>query len=176
MEETKTTVKKRSVGARIGRIIYKTVLILILTVALLALSILTPPVQNFIRGKATAWLSEKLRTKVAIGRIYIGFPKKVVIENLYVEDRQKDTLLSGGKLQVDIAMLKLLHSEVEVSQVSVADLTAKVKRVLPDTAYNFQFIIDAFASKDTVKSDPSDTSGMKISVKGIELDRIRLIY
>ena len=177
MDEAKTTVqKKRSVAVRIARIVYKTVLIIVLLVALIALSILTPPVQNLIRGKAVTWLSNKLKTKVEIGKIYIGFPKKVVIEGIYLEDRAKDTLLFGGKLQVDIAMLKLLHSEVEVSEIQVADLTAKVKRVLPDTTYNFQFIIDAFASADTTSSDPSDTSGMKVSVKDIVFDRIRLLY
>jgi translocation and assembly module TamB len=177
MTETKTPEKKkRTVAARIVRIIFRIVLIIILLVSLIALSILTPPVQNFIRGKATSWLSGKLKTKVEIGKIYIGFPKNIVLEDVYVEDRQKDTLLYGGKLKADIAMLELLHSEVEVSRIQISDLTAKVSRVLPDTIYNFQFIIDAFASKDTVKSDPTDTSGMKISVKGIELDRIRLLY
>lgn len=175
MQENQT-VKKRSVGRRVLRIAYRTVLIIILVVALVALSILTPPVQNFIRGKAVTWLTQKLHTRVAIGRIYIGFPKKVVIENVYVEDKAHDTLLAGGKLQVDISMLKLLHSEVEVSQVSLSDLTAKVRRQLPDTVYNFQFIVDAFASKDTAKKDDKDTSGMKVSVRGIALDRIRLLY
>ncbi len=176
MDETKTTEKqKKSRLSRIIRIVYKTILGLILLVALVALSILTPPVQNFIKGKATAWLSEKLKTKVAIGKIYIGFPKKVVIENIYLEDRGKDTLLSGGKLQVDIAMLRLLRSELEVSRIEIADLTAKVKRQLPDTLYNFQFIIDAFASGDTVQQKDS-SPGMKISVKNIDLDNIRLLY
>jgi hypothetical protein len=171
-----TAPKHRSLAGRIVRIVYKTVLILILVVATIALLILTPPVQNFLRKKATAWLTEKLQTRVEIGKIYLGFPKKVVLEKVYVEDRSKDTLLAGGELKVDVSMLKLLHSELEINDVHLSDITAKVKRQLPDTAFNFQFIVDAFASPDTATKETSDSSSMKISVKDVALDRIRLVY
>jgi translocation and assembly module TamB len=176
--EGKNIVKKgkKTLAGKIIRIVYKTVLIIILLVALVAVSILIPPVQNFIKNKATTWLSNKLDTKVAIGKIYLGFPKKVVLENIYIEDKSKDTLLAGGAINVDIAMLKLLKSEVEVSQVQLSEITAKVKRVLPDTAYNFQFIIDAFATPDTATVQSTDSSSMKITVKEVELDKIRVLY
>ena len=176
MEEKKPTSKQRSLAGKILRITFKTVLIIILVIAAVALLVLTPPVQNFARKKATAWLSTKLKTKVEIGKIYLGFPKKVVLENVYIEDRKKDTLLSGGALKVDISMFKLLKSQVEINQVELSDITAKVKRVLPDTVYNFQFVIDAFAPADTVKTQPADTSAVNISIKDVEIDKIRVVY
>jgi hypothetical protein len=171
-----TTPKHRSLAGRILRVVYKTILIIIVVVATIALLILTPPVQNFLRKKATTWLTNKLHTRVEIGKIYLGFPKKVVLEKVYIEDRKKDTLLSSGQLKVDVSMLKLLHNELEINDVQVSDLTAKVKRQLPDTTYNFQFIIDAFASPDTTTKENTDSSSMKISVKDVALDRIRLVY
>ena len=176
MENVPLPRKEKSLAGKVFRILYKTILIIILVIAAFALLLLTPPVQNFVRKKATSWLSTKLKTKVEIGKIYIGFPKKVVLENVYIEDRQKDTLLSGGSLQVDISMMKLLKSEVEINLVQLSEITAKVKRVLPDTAYNFQFIIDAFASADTVKKKTTDTSSVNIFVKDVVLDKIRLVY
>jgi hypothetical protein len=56
-----------------------------------------------LRKKAVAWLENKLQTKVEIGRIYIGLPRKITLENVYLEDRQKDTLLSGGSLKANIS-------------------------------------------------------------------------
>ena len=176
MEEKKVTSNRKSLAGKIVRIVFKTFLIIVLVIAAVALLILTPPVQNFARKKATTWLSNKLKTKVEIGKIYIGFPKKVVLENVYIEDRKKDTLLSGGALKVDISMMKLLKSQVEINRVQLSDITAKVKRVLPDTVYNFQFIIDAFAPADTVQTNPADTSAVNISVKDVDLDNIRLVY
>ncbi|HUQ66111.1 MAG TPA: hypothetical protein VM101_08150, partial [Flavitalea sp.] len=176
MENEKLAPKKKTLAGKILRIIFKTFLIIILIIASLALLIITPPVQNFARKKVTAWLSDKLQTRVEIGKIYIGFPKKVVLENVYVEDQKKDTLLSGGYLKVDISMMKLLKSQVEINQVQLSDITAKVKRVLPDTVYNYQFIIDAFAPADTVTTKSTDTSSVNISVKDVELDKIRVVY
>jgi uncharacterized membrane protein len=48
--------------------------------------------------------------------------------------------LYGGSIKVDIALLKLISGEIAVKEVRLTDITAKVKRVLPDTAFNFQFI------------------------------------
>src|SRR5688572_20512474 len=98
--------RRKTLAGKILRVIFKTILIIILVIAAVALLIITPPIQNFARKKATAWLSTKLNTKVEIGKIYLGFPKKVVLENVYIEDQKKDTLLSGGALKVDISMMK----------------------------------------------------------------------
>jgi translocation and assembly module TamB len=176
MEEKKLSPKRKTLAGKVIRIVFKTFLIILLVIASVALLILTPPVQDFARKKATAWLSNKLKTKVEIGKIYIGFPKKVILENVYIEDRQKDTLLSGGALKVDISMMKLLKSQVEINQVQLSDITAKVSRVLPDTVYNFQFVIDAFAPADTVQTKSTDTSAINVSVKDVEFDNIRVVY
>ncbi|MEP7257698.1 MAG: translocation/assembly module TamB domain-containing protein [Flavitalea sp.] len=176
MVDSKPADKKgSSLAGKIIKIFFRIVLVIILLISLVALLILTPPVQNIIRKKAVSFLSNKLDTRVEVGRIYIGFPKKIVIEDLYLEDRKKDTLVSGGKIEADISMLKLLNGEIELNKVELSAITAKIKRVLPDTAYNFQFIIDAFASKSP-QPVSTDTSSMKISVKDVFLDKIRLVY
>ena len=176
MTSQKKTNKSQSVLKKIGRILLRTVLIIILLVVALLILIQTPPVQNFIVKKATAYLEKKLKTRVEIGKLYIGFPKNIVIENIYLEDRKKDTLLSGGRIKVDISMLKLLDNEVEVNKVQLDQVTAKVTRVLPDTTFNFQFIVDAFASGDSKPQKKSDSSTLRIDVKDIQLDKIRLVF
>lgn len=168
--------KSKDIFTKIGRIFLRTVVIIVLLVIVLLVVIQTPPAQNFIVKKATVFLEKKLKTKVAIGRLYIAFPKSIVIENIYLEDRKKDTLLFGGSLKVDISMMKLLHKEVEVNDIRLNQLTAKVSRVLPDTAFNFQFIIDAFASKAVTPSPAADTSSLNINIRYVQLDKIRLLY
>lgn len=168
--------KSRSVLKKIGRILLRTILIIIFLVIALLILIQTPPVQNFIVKKATAYLEKKLKTRVEIGRLYIGFPKNIVIENIYLEDRKKDTLLSGGRIKVDISMLKLLDNEVQVNDIKMDRLTAKVSRVLPDTTFNFQFIVDAFASGDSKPKKKTDSSTLSIDIKDVQLDKIRLVY
>ncbi|MBE7169868.1 MAG: translocation/assembly module TamB domain-containing protein [Williamsia sp.] len=174
-KETKPPVKK-SLFKRILRILLTIFISIFLLLVLVLVLIQTPPVQNFILKRAQSYLENKLQTRVELGRIYIGFPKNLVLEDVYIEDKQKDTLLLAQRLKVDVSMLKLLHSQLEINDLRLNGLTAKVKRQLPDTTFNFQFIIDAFASKEQKPTDPADTGSFKIDIKYVQLDKIRLVY
>ncbi|MBC7948850.1 MAG: translocation/assembly module TamB [Chitinophagaceae bacterium] len=167
--------KKKSFLRRLARIVIKTLLFITVFLLLVILLIQTGPVQNYLRKKTIAYLEKKLQTRVEIGRLYVGLPKNIILENIYVEDRQKDTLLSGGKIKVNLNLINLaFKNEINFKSISLENITAKVKRQLPDTTYNFQFIVDAFTSKDTVAG--TDSSVVNIGLSTIEMNKIRLIY
>lgn len=161
---------------RVLRIFGKVVLVILLLIVLIFILVQTPPVQNFARKKIEGYLEGKLKTRVDIGKLYIGFPNTVSLQNVYIEDQQKDTLLSGGRLAVDISMFKLISGELEINEIQLENITAKIKRQLPDTTFNFQFIVDAFAPKKTQTVQPNDTAVMKMAIKSILLDKVRVIY
>lgn len=143
-------------------------IILLLVCAVIFLN--TPWGQNFVRGRAEAYLQNKLKTTVRIGHLGYGLPKFVVLENVYLEDQAKDTLLTVGKLKVDLDMIKLIHQKVDVQQLVLERTYANIYRNLPDTNYNFTYIINAFtASKE--KSTNADTTS---SPPEIGLDRVKL--
>ena len=130
--------------------------------------------QNFARKKAVSYLQNKLHTRVEIAKLSLDFPKRLVLEGVYFEDQKKDTLLSAGKVQVDIALLKLIHSQVEINYVGLTNIHANIYRTGNDTAFNYQYILNAFTSGSKT---PKDTSaGMKISVDRIMLDNINASY
>src|SRR6187399_636677 len=169
--------KKRNPWKRAGRIALKTVLFVILFFVVIILLIQTPPGQNLLRKKVVAYLEKKLQTKVEIGRINIGLPKDIVLENVYIEDRQKDTLLSGGSIKANLNLWRLIFkNEIDIKSIALENITAKFKRQLPDTIFNFQFVVDAFSAKDTSGYNPSDTSSYAIAIPSLELNKIRLIY
>jgi translocation and assembly module TamB len=156
------------------KITFKVFLWIVGVLLLIAVLVQTPPVQNFARKKVQAWLQTKLGTRFEIGRLRIGFPSSVVLEKIYVEDKTKDTLLYGGRIKANINLYKLIKSEVQIGDLRLQDLTAKIKRQLPDTAFNFQFIIDAFV---TQQAKPADTTAaMKMSLDNLYLDNIRFLY
>lgn len=169
---------RRSVVRRLARAFFKIIASVVLILIIVILLIQTPYVQNIIRGKAEKYLSRKLHTRVNIGNLYIKFPGNVVLRDIYLEDRQKDTLLSAGLIDVNIHMWGLLHSNIDIGKVQLQAVTMKIKRLLPDTAFNFQFIADAFSSpgeKAPVKKDTS-ASTMKMSLQELQMDKIRLVY
>ncbi|HET6769516.1 MAG TPA: translocation/assembly module TamB domain-containing protein [Chitinophagaceae bacterium] len=167
--------KKRN-WVKPARIVAKTVLFIALFLLVILLLLQTGPVQSMLRVKAVAYLEKKLQTKVQVGRVYIGLPKNIILENIYIEDREKDTLLSGGKIEANLDLLRLLfNNEIDIKSISLDNITAKIKRQLPDTVFNFQFVVDAFATKDSL-SGRVDTSSYFIAVPSIELNKIRIIY
>jgi translocation and assembly module TamB len=166
---------KKNIWGKPARIVAKTILFIILFLLVILLLIQTGPVQNILRVKAVAYLQKKLKTKVEVGRVYVGLPKNIILENVYIEDRQKDTLLSGGKIDANIDLMKLIfNNQMDIRSIALDNITAKIKRQLPDTAFNFQFVVDAFTTKDTTVS--TDTSSYFISIPSIELNKIRIIY
>lgn len=174
MQSNKETRPKRALIAKIGRgfaIFFLSILILIF---LLLLAIQTALVQNFARKKIVAFLEQKLDTEVEIGGLDITFPKMLVLEDVFIADQTRDTLLAGRQLKVDIDLFKLLSNEIQINEINLNGITAKIKRQLPDTLFNFQFIIDAFAS-DRVKP-ANDTTGMKMAIKKIIIDDTRVVY
>src|SRR6478672_7380167 len=134
-------------SAKIFRIVLKTIAFLLLFVVLIFVLLLTPPVQRFLTARVQHYLENKLHTKVLIGRISFGLSGKIGLNGIFIADKTSDTLVSGGSIRAHLNYLKLFSNEVRVKDLEMENITAKIKRVLPDTAYNFQFIVDAFTSE-----------------------------
>ncbi|WP_462264707.1 translocation/assembly module TamB domain-containing protein [Mucilaginibacter sp.] len=165
---------------RFGRIALKTILWIIASVIFLVLLVViliqVPAVQNFAKDKAVTFLEGKIHTKVKIGHITLGIPKMLVLEDVYFEDQKRDTLIAGEKLKVDIDMLGLLKSKVQINEINLQGITAKISRD-KDSTFNFDYIIKAFASEQKKEPKPKDTtSTLQFKLDKIILDRINIAY
>lgn len=151
---------------------------IILLVILVALSLNLPAVQNFVKDKAISYLKKKTKTEVRLARVHIAFPKDVVLDQFYIEDRKGDTLLSAEKLKVDISLFKLLKNTVEVNNIELNNIRANVKRISPDTTFNFSFLVDAFMSEQKKPEDVNkdSTSTLKFAVDKVLFQNIGITY
>lgn len=166
---------------KVGRIALKTVLWIIGSIIGLTLLIFIliriPAVQNFIVQQVVSFLEKKIETPVRIARVSLDLPKLLVLEGVYFEDQKQDTLLAGDQLKVDISLLKLLNNKVEINEIDLRGITAKIDRTLPDSSFNFDYIIEAFVGEEEKEPKPEDTtSTMEFSIGKINLDRIRFVY
>ncbi len=140
-------------------------------ILLLILALQIPFVQNKVKDKAVRYLESKIHTEVRVGTIEIGLPKKVILTDFYFEDQSGDTLLSGKKLDVDVSLFKLLSNTLEVNHVYMDGITAKINKN-KDSVFNFDYIIQAFASKE-----PNTTSEpMEIDVNKVKISNTRFYY
>ncbi len=113
----KTPNKKPNHIRKTARVLIKIILFILLFVVVVFLLVLTPPVQRFATAKVEAYLQKKLKTKVEIGSISFGLTGKINLNNIYVEDQTKDTLISGGNIKANITLSKLFSNEVEVKDI-----------------------------------------------------------
>ncbi|MCD8292837.1 MAG: AsmA family protein, partial [Prevotellaceae bacterium] len=88
---------------------------------LLMVLLYVPPVQNFIRQKATAIASEATGMDISIARVDLRFPLNLVVRNVLVV-QQPDTLLNLESLNVRVQALPLFRGQVEVDEVTVKNV------------------------------------------------------
>lgn len=153
----------------LGWIVFSMVLLL-LTIALV---IQLPPVQNKLVQQAVAFLEKKIGTDVSLDHISISFPKTIVLEGIYLEDQKQDTLLYAGRFAVDTDLWGLFRKEIELNEISLKNCRAYIHRPENDSAYNFSYILKAFAGDST---DTATVNSWKINVEEIEFRNIRSRY
>ncbi len=112
-------------------------------------------VQLYAAKKAAVYLSGKLHTRVEIGSIDIQFFKKLVVEDLYIEDLHHDTLLYSKELKLDISNINFEQHKIDIHNVVLFDTKVSLVQYKTEKDLNLQFIINAFDSGDTAKSSPS---------------------
>jgi len=163
------------VAKKIVRIFAIIIVCVILFNIILYLIFNIPSVQKYAADFAIDKLKPKLKTEMSIDKIRIKLFNTVEIGGLYVEDQKKDTLLFADKLSARVNIWNLLDNQLSIESVRLDNFTAKVYRETPDSAFNFQFIIDAFAPTDTIKKEPKKDP-LKISINDIKLSNGTLCY
>jgi hypothetical protein len=78
---------------------------------LLVFSLQFKAVQTYVAKKAANYLSKELNTRVEVGSLYIKPFKSVVLDSLYIQDLEKDTLLFSPKFTVDLDYFSLKRTK-----------------------------------------------------------------
>lgn len=111
--------------------------------------------QTFVAKKGAAWLSGRLHTKITLDKIHIRDLHYLEIDNLFVEDLAKDTLLYTKRLTVDLLSYKKLDVDKNSLEVDYVDLDEGRMFIHKDAhgRSNLDFFINFFSgSKDTTTS------------------------
>lgn len=154
------------------RIILFIVLGLILLLVGFVFFLQTENGQKFVSKKVSGYLQNTLKTKIR-AEIRYDFPDWISLEKVYLEDQKQDTLLIGDKLYADIDMWELiLNNHVKTDKIIAENLKIKLNRTTKD--FNYQFILDAFASDTTKAKQP--TNPLNLALDEVDLKNISLIY
>ena len=161
-------------------IIVVVLVVLLLVTATVVLN--TQSVQDDLVEYATEQLELKLGTHVKIDHASVNvFSQKVKLEGLEVEDQQHRKMLELGRLLVDVDVMKLIGKKLEVEEVLIEGVKARLYKP-KDGVANYQFLIDAF-KKDPKKKkekkeqkDSTDMQPMTLAINLVSIKDIELAY
>ena len=138
-------------------------------IAISAIAVQTTTVQNWLVGIATNKLSKELGTKVSVESVDFSLFNRANINGLFVADKNKDTILYAGNLNVSITDWFFFRTKADLKHIGLEDAVIKMNR--KDSVWNYQFIIDHFASTDTTKKK---SGGLDLQLKEINLKNISI--
>lgn len=170
---------KKSKRFRGLRIFGKIILGLFLFILLILLFIRSPWGQDIIISKIISSIEEKTGASIEVEKAFVSFSGDISIKGLYIEDLNGDTLIYSGYLEADVPLLPLIRgTKFSIDEVQGRNVTANIVREDSITGFNYQFLLDAYATADTtaVKPVATDTTAMKISLGSFHLENFDVDY
>ena len=144
------------------------VLLLIILPVALSLLLDIPAVQNYAVRRAAALVSQRLGTVVRVGRVDIGLFSKVRVEDFYVEDYGRDTLLYVGRLDAYVTGFGLWGGGVELSRGEIADARLHLHQ-MPDGEMNIKQIVARLSNPGRKRKGEFRLSLKSASIENMEL-------
>ena len=117
-------------------------------------------------------LSDLLNTRVTIGRINIGLLNRIIIDDVLLDDQDEQEMLKVIRLAAKFDIMPFFKGKISISSVQLFGFNINLQKKTPDSPPNFKFVLDAFASNDTVKKDNS----LDLRINSILIRRGRMAY
>ena len=119
----------------------------------LALLLLTslPAFQSWGADYASQLLAEKAGCKVSIASLKLNLPGHVLLDNVKLYDQQDTLMLQASRIAAKVDILPLVKKKIRISGAQLIGARAIIYKD-GEEPYNFQFLVDAFSSKDTTSS------------------------
>ena len=131
-----------------------------------------PSVQGRLASLVSVELSKLLDTEVSVGHVELGLFNRIHVENVLLEDRQGEEMLKVSRLSARFELKPLLEGKITINSVQLIGFSIHLKKETPESIPNFQFVVDALASKDTLNKSPN----LDLRINSILLQRGHLTY
>lgn len=171
---TQILMNKRKAFKRGYRLIIALLLLIFLLLVSLYFAIQSPRFQNFISEKITNSLSEKLGTEISIGNIEVSFFNNILLEDFYVEDLSKDTLIYFKKANAKFSYVSLFEKRINLDEIELDGLNIELERGIIDTTFNFNFLIGNNQKKQQI--DSTEVESWEIDINNINITNTKFNY
>ena len=116
-------------------------------------------IQTWLAKKVCAHYSKELKTKITIKKIEVAFFSKVKLSDLLILDKNNDSLLYAGNIDLDLNDWFFLKDTIIINNISLDNIAIHSTR--ENSNWNYQFISDYFLTS----SDKKQKSANPINIK-----------
>lgn len=164
---------KNRVIKNIFKFLRAVIITLVVLYGLVVVLLHIPAVQEQLTLVAHRQLSALLDTPVQIGHITVGYPDRIILDDVKIEDKQGNRLLQTARLSARFEWMPLFRDgRISIHTAQIFGLQAEVNRQHPDAPLNVQFIIDKLSSPDDTPSE----SSLDLRINSLQVRRSRVKY
>lgn len=131
-----------------------------------------PYVQQQISVLVSKELASLLGSNLTIGRMDMGLLNRIIIDDLLLKDQSGKEMLKVTRLSAKFDILPLFNGKISISNVQLFGFNINLEKQTPEAKPNFQFVLDAFASKDTIKKE----SNLDLRINSLLIRRGKVSY
>lgn len=109
-----------------------------------------PFCQRWLASKVSDYLSEYFETSVNIGKIQLSLSGHAIADDFVVLDQQDRLLLSATRVGAELNIRRLVNTgDIIINSAQLYGVTGHAIQDAPDSALNFQFIVDHLSGEKT---------------------------
>jgi hypothetical protein len=129
----------------------------------------TSPVQTYLAQRATSYFSEELKTNVSVDKVSIVFFNKLVLDGINIEDHHHKKIVYAKSIFVTFKGINQLKKEIRLKKIKIEHGKFNLDVDKKTEAFNFQFLLDYFASSADSTSKPYSLKLEKLALKNVSI-------
>ena len=131
-----------------------------------------PSVQEKLGVWVSSALKNVLNTEVSVGHVELSLFNRIHIEDVLLHDQEGERMLNVDRLTARFELNALFRGKIVVNSIQLIVFDVNLRKQTPQSVPNFQFVLDAFASKDTLKKSPD----LDLRINSILMNQGKVAY
>ena len=145
-------------------------LLLIRDLILLFILINSPFLQSYLTKVTINYFADVYEIDLKVDKVYIDLPKTIVLENVQLMDSTGDTLIYSGRINAEIASVKIFERSLHLDKISLINPFINIKTDSTGNS-NYEYLLRKFESEE---EDTSATPEFSVFCNNFEILNARI--
>ena len=101
-------------------------------------------------------ISDQIKSRVEVGRLRMGNFNRVILDDVFLYDQQDSLMLQAPRLAAKLEILPIFDHKIHINNAQIIGAQVSLYQQKIDEDFNFKYLLNAFAGKDTTQKHPID--------------------